>query len=370
MTNPTARDAHGVEPWEAIDLARALAAEAEPVDLSRLFDRLADADPRGLMVVGRRRRVLAINRAARSLLGYDGPLPRAIGEVTHDVDLEFSVGDALHDRRPLFLETYLPAPDRLLRYHLIPVMSETGLPVILWVTVEDITRLRQLETVRRDFVANVSHELRTPIASINLLVETLQRGALDDPAAAQQFLHRIEVETQAMAHLVEELLELSRLETGALSLDLTAVDSEVLVREVLTRLGATAEEKGIELVLDVRHELPLVRGDARRLEQVLMNLLHNAIKFTPAGGRVTARLARQGMAVAVEIVDTGVGMEAEQASRIFERFYKVDRGRNRADGAGLGLAIVKHLLELHGATLHVVSEAGKGSRFSFSLPAA
>jgi two-component system phosphate regulon sensor histidine kinase PhoR len=235
-------------------------------------------------------------------------------------------------------------------------------------TVEDVTRLRQLETVRRDFVANVSHELRTPIASINLLVETLQLGALDDQEAAQRFLHRIQVETQAMAHMVEELLELSRLETGALTLDLSAVDLELLIRDVLTRLTPTAEENEVGLVADIRHELPEVRADRKRVEQVLMNLVHNGVKFTPAGGRVTVRASRQGLAVSVEVVDTGIGMDDDQAARIFERFYKVDKGRNRGGGSGLGLAISKHLLELHRSSLQVVSEAGRGSKFSFSLP--
>jgi two-component system, OmpR family, phosphate regulon sensor histidine kinase PhoR len=255
-----------------------------------------------------------------------------------------------------------------LTIRLMPIMTDSGETGVVMVAVDDVTRLRHLETVRRDFVANVSHELRTPIASINLLVETLQRGAIADPDAAQQFLHRIEVETQAMAHLVEELLELSRLETGALSLNLGSVDMETLIRDVIGRLSATAEEKNVSLMLDVRHELPPVRVDHRRMEQVLMNLVHNAVKFTPSGGRVTVRATRKGRSVAVDIVDTGMGMDAEQAARIFERFYKVDKGRNRGAGAGLGLAIAKHLLELHSCPMHVVSEVGRGSKFSFALP--
>jgi len=340
------------------------------IELDSLLEQFADADERGLLIVGERRRILAMNPAARRLLGYEGPLPRPAGEVAHDLDIEFAVGDAIHDRRPVLHESFVPAPDRLLRFHFIPINSPAGKPLLVLGTVEDVTRLRQLETVRRDFVANVSHELRTPIASINLLVETLQRGALDDREAAIHFLHRIEVETQAMANLVEELLELSRLETGALSLELEDVDLEALIRDVMARLAPTAEEKEIQVEVDVRHELPMVRADRRRIEQVLMNLVHNGIKFTPAGGWVTVRVARQGLGVAVDVVDAGVGMDAEQAARIFERFYKIDKGRNRAAGAGLGLAIVKHLLELHGSNLQVVSEPNRGSKFSFALPAA
>ena len=357
-------------PWHAMNLERALSSgsETEDVGLEKLFEQFADADHRGLMLVGDRRRILAMNPAARSLLAYDGPLPRPAAEISHDVELEFAVGDAIHDRHPVWHESYAPGPDRLLSFHLVPIMSSSGEPLLVAVTVEDVTRLRHLETVRRDFVANVSHELRTPIASINLLVETLQRGALNDPDAALQFLHRIEVETQAMAHLVEELLELSRLETGALTLDVACTDLEQLIRDVLARLAPTAEEKDVSLMADIRHELPNVRADRKRIEQVLMNLVHNGIKFTPAGGRVTVRAVRQGLAVSVDVVDTGIGMDADQAARIFERFYKLDKGRNRSGGSGLGLAISKHLLELHRSGLQVVSEAGRGSKFSFSLP--
>jgi two-component system phosphate regulon sensor histidine kinase PhoR len=370
MSEPASRN-QAPAPWHAMNLERALAngSGAMDVALENLFEQFADADHRGLILVGERRTVLAMNPAARNLLAYDGPLPRSAAEISHDIEFEFAIGDAIHDRRPVWHESYAPRPDRLLSFHLVPILSPNGEPRLVGATVEDVTRLRQLETVRRDFVANVSHELRTPIASINLLVETLQRGALNDQEAALRFLHRIEVETQAMAHMVEELLELSRLETGALTLDVAATDLELLVRDVLTRLAPTAEEKEVSLVADIRHELPEVRADRKRIEQVLMNLVHNGIKFTPAGGRVTVRASRQGLAVSVEVVDTGVGMDAGQAARIFERFYKVDKGRNRSGGSGLGLAISKHLLDLHRSSLQVVSEVGRGSKFSFSLPA-
>ncbi len=338
--------------------------------VSALFDQVADHDYRGMLVINPRRQVLAMNPVSRELLSFDEPLPRSVAAVVHDPDFEFAVGDALHDRHPAWHEMYVPNPDRLLRFHIVPVTSESGEPQVLVVSVEDATRLRQLETVRKDFVANVSHELRTPIASINLLVETLQRGAMNDPDAAMHFLHRIQVETHAMAQLVEELLELSRLESGGLSLTIEGIPIAALLSEVRTRLLPAAEEKGVAMQLDVQDALPLVAADAKRIEQVVMNLLHNAIKFTPSGGSITLRARRQGRGVQVDVADTGVGMDAAEAERIFERFYKVDKGRSRAGGAGLGLAIARHLLELHGSQLQVVSEVGRGSRFSFSLPLA
>jgi len=290
--------------------------------------------------------------------------------VVRDIDVDFAIGEAFHDRRPLCYETYAPHPDRLLRFHLLPIVRETGEVRFVVVSIDDVTRLRHLETVRRDFVANVSHELRTPITSVNLLVETLERIGSDDPVASRHFLQRIEVETASMTRLVEELLELSKLESGRLALNLEVVDVQLIVDSVLSRLEPSAREKGLSMVRDVVTELPKARADPNRLEQVLLNLVHNAIKFTPAEGSITVRAWRQGRGIQLEVADTGVGMDASDASRVFERFYKVDKGRSRSQGTGLGLAIARHLVELHGSRLQVVSEPGRGSRFAFALPIA
>ncbi len=359
-----------IEDSNTADLLQAIADDEElrSLDFRAVLDQFADADQRGLLVINRRRVVIGLNAAARAMLDFNGTIPVAANQVVQDIYFDFAVGDAVHDRRPVWHESYAPAPDRLLRFQVTPIIVRSGEPTLLLATVEDITRLRYLETVRRDFVANVSHELRTPIASINLLVETLQRGAMTDPQAGPHFLHRIEVETQAMARLVEELLELSRLETGVLSLRLDSVNLEELLQEVINRLAPTANEKSIAVELDLQESLPPARADLKRIEQVLMNLVHNAIKFTPAGGQVLLRARRQGRGIHVEVADTGMGLDADDAARVFERFYKVDKGRNRAEGAGLGLAIAKHLLELHGSHLEVVSDVGRGSRFSFALP--
>jgi two-component system phosphate regulon sensor histidine kinase PhoR len=357
------------------DIVRGLSALADAagydnIDCASLLEQFASRTDRGLLLVGPRRNVFAMNDAARALLHYREPLPAPIADIVHDVYIGFAVGDSMHDRRSLVQEVYLPSPDRLLRFHVVPILDGTGAPVAAVVAAEDITRLRHLETVRRDFVANVSHELRTPLASINLLVETLQNGALDDPAAARQFLHRIQVETLSMAHLVEELLEISRLESGTLSLKREPADLRALIEGAVNRLAPAAVEKSLVTQFDLPERLPPVLVDPERIEQVLLNLVHNAIKFTPEGGQITLRGRRQGPGARVEVIDTGVGMEPSEAARVLERFYKVDRGRNRSGGSGLGLAIARHLLELHGSELQVLSEPGKGSRFSFALPLA
>lgn len=333
-----------------------------------VFEQLLASDRRGMLLVGPRRRVLEMNEAARDLLGFDGDLPCPSGDVSSDIHLGFAVGDALHDRKPVEYESFLPGPDRLLRYHLVPVLAPSGEAELLVVTVEDVTRLRHLETVRRDFVANVSHELRTPLASMRLLVETLEGGAIDDQPTAMRFLHRAEVEIDAMARLVEELLELSRLESGVLRLSMGPVDVKAAVESVSNRLAPMAQNKGVELTLDIPSDLRPVHADAPRLEQILINLAHNAITYTPEGGRVTLRARRQGRGVEIKVMDTGVGMRPEETERVFERFYKVDQGRARTAGAGLGLAIARHLVDVHGGRLTAVSDVGRGSTFSVLLP--
>jgi two-component system, OmpR family, phosphate regulon sensor histidine kinase PhoR len=304
------------------------------------------------------------------MLGYQGTLPGLIGNVVRDVKVGFAVGDAIHDRRTITHESFLPEPDRILRFNIVPIIGPEGMIDAVLMTVDDVTRLRHLETVRRDFVANVSHELRTPIASINLLVETLQNGGISDPAAATHFLRRIQVETQSMNQLVEELLQLSRLESGRLSLNPEAVAVAEVIDGVRSRLAVMAEEKSLSLIGDMQEDLPCVLADYVALEQVLMNLVHNAIKFTPSGGTVSVRARRRGLSVEVEVADTGVGMDPREADRVFERFYKVDKGRHRGNGTGLGLAIARHLLDLQGSKLQVISEPGRGSRFTFALPIA
>jgi two-component system phosphate regulon sensor histidine kinase PhoR len=193
---------------------------------------------------------------------------------------------------------------------------------------------------------------------------------MEDVEAAEHFLERIQVETRSMTRLVEELLELSRLESGRLSLQIDRACSRRLLDDIINRLAPAASEKNVALELDTQEPLPDLMIDLKRIEQVLINLVHNAIKFTPAGGTVTLRARRQGRGIQIEVIDTGVGIAAAEAGRIFERFYKVDKGRNRASGSGLGLAIARHLLELHNSRLDVVSEVGRGSRFTFALPLA
>ncbi len=248
---------------------------------------------------------------------------------------------------------------------------------------QDLTHVRRLETVRRDFISNISHELRTPLASLALVVETLQDGAMEDPPAARRFLTHMQTELASLSQMVEELLELSRIESRRVPLVMRVVRVLELVEQPVERLRPQADRKGVDLSISLQANLPRARADAKRIHQVVTNLVHNAIKFTPSGGAITV-FARQYEpaddgreenqpetldAVVIGVTDTGVGIPDEDIDRIFERFYKADRARSE-EGTGLGLAIAKHIVQGHGGRIWVESAVGIGSTFYFTLSVA
>ena len=245
--------------------------------------------------------------------------------------------------------------------------QQSGFVIIL----TDLTAVRRLETVRRDFISNISHELRSPLAALRAVIETLQDGALDDRPAAVRFLARAEGEIDALTQMVEELLELSRIESGRVPLQLATVTVEQLVQAPYERMLPQAKRNGLELVVNVSAEVPPVFVDAPRIQQVLTNLLHNAIKFTPENGQITIAAKQKEEKVQLSVSDTGSGIPAHALPRIFERFYKLDTARTRSSGGtGLGLAIAKHIVQIHGGEIWATSKFGKGSQFNFTLPLA
>lgn len=234
----------------------------------------------------------------------------------------------------------------------------------------DVTELRRLESLRRDFVANVSHELRTPVAAVLAATETLQDGALGDPAMATEFVGIIARHSERLHRLVEDLLELSRIEARQLKLQLETVDVAGAAAHAVELFRLAAGKKRIQCGTSLGDDLPLVRVDRSALEHVLSNLIDNAIKYCPEGARVTVRAQRRGAQVRLSVEDNGAGIDARHLPRLFERFYRVDTGRSRAlGGTGLGLAIVKHLVEAMGGEVSVESAVGKGTSFHVDLPA-
>ncbi len=335
--------------------------------LVALCERLDDA----VILVTSRRRVLWLNAAARTLFGITGdPLDRPLAETVGDYRVPLLVGAAFERDEEVADELGEVLGARTVLARAIPLRQ--GDDTCVAVVLHDLTRLRQLETVRRDFVANVSHELRTPVTAIHLLVETLQNGALGEPEEAAQFVERIGSEVTHLRQMVDELLELSLMEAGERPLRLAPIPVAELARAA-DRLRPLAEERDVDLRYEVDEDVPPIAGDSGRLELVLRNLVHNAIKFTPRGGCVTiaAHAVADGTEVALEVRDTGVGIAPDALSRVFERFYKADRSRLRdGDGAGLGLAISRHTVEAHGGRITVSSDLGRGTTFTVLLPAA
>lgn len=240
------------------------------------------------------------------------------------------------------------------------------------IILQDLTQVRHLQTMRQDFISNLSHELRTPLASLRAVVETLQDGALDDPPAAHRFLNRAAVEVDTLTQMVQELLELSRIESGKVPLRLSPATAESILTPAIARLATQAKRANILIKQQIEVNVPLVLADATRVERVITNLLHNALKYSAEGDTVTIRVYvndAESDAVIFSIADQGTGIASYDIPRIFERFYKADRARTRSgEGTGLGLAIAKHIVQAHGGSIWVKSKVGKGSTFYFTLP--
>jgi two-component system phosphate regulon sensor histidine kinase PhoR len=244
----------------------------------------------------------------------------------------------------------------------------------VWVVLEDVTELRRLQQIRAEFIDNLSHELRTPLTTVSLLAETLAREAAEQgdaiPDRMRDRIGKIEVETGHIAQMVNELLDLSRIESGGAVVHLDDVDLGEIAAASAERLRLFAERQGVRLIVEAPAGSPRVRGDEARLGQVLINLLHNAVKFSPSGGDVTVRVEARDGEVVTSVEDRGVGIPKALQGRVFERFYKVDRARVRGGGTGLGLSIARHVVEQHGGRIWVESEEGRGSTFSFAIPIA
>lgn len=261
----------------------------------------------------------------------------------------------------------LEMPARKLYLQVLATSFGKALPGSTLLLFQNMTRMRRLETIRQDFISNISHELRTPLASLKALTETLQETALDDPPAARRFLQRMETEVDSLSLMVSELLELTRIESGRVPLKMAAVSPRVLIENSVERLSLQATRAGLTVTIDCPPDLPAVLADSTRLEQVIVNLLHNAIKFTPTDGEIFVKAEHQADKIVFSVRDNGIGIPHEDLDRIFERFYKADRARSTG-GTGLGLAIARHMVEAHGGTIWAMSYEGQGSTFYFTVP--
>lgn len=324
----------------------------------------------GLLALDSSGRIIKLNPAAERMFQKTeqdvlGHLPQ---EVWPDVHLDEVLSLARQESRSVSHE--IRFGPLILLAHVTPLQGERNQPGGTVVVFHDITELEKLEAMRREFVANVSHELKTPLTTVKSYVETLLDGAAEDSEVRSRFLRVVESETDRMARLVRDLLHLSQLDQGATNWDVQPHDVAPLIDECVARLAVPAERKEITVKRSVSGGAAGL-FDRDKLQQVLLNLLANAIEFTPSGGEITVEASVQGAMVWVRVKDSGIGIPREDLPRIFERFYRVDKARSRMlGGTGLGLAIARQIVELLGGTITIDSELGKGTEVTFSVPAA
>lgn len=337
---------------------RLQSAEAQRSRLSTILDQLTDA----VLIADVDGRVQFFNPAAEKL--FDSPLAgRSVVEVIRHHQLADAWRRCRETSEAQTESVEVVASRHFLQLIVVPDRDTRGGTLLL---VQDLTRVRRLETVRRDFISNLSHELRTPLASLKALTETLQGGALTDEEAAPRFLGRIVTEVDALTQMAQELLDLSKIESGQVELVLRKVDPMAVLKSACDRMRVQAERAGVNLTSEAATPRE-VEADASRLEQVLVNLIHNAVKFTRRGGSVTLSANEEDGAVVFAVRDTGVGIPSDELSRIFERFYRVEKSRT-GSGTGLGLSIAKHIVEAHGGKIWAESKEGQGSVFYFLIP--
>ncbi|HQP08501.1 MAG TPA: ATP-binding protein [Anaerolineaceae bacterium] len=335
----------------------------ERMQLDAILNHMND----GILIINAEGNVERINLAALSMfnLTLQDAINRSAVEVLRQVQL-IELWKACSATGKQQVTTVETSPGRLFLQGIATPVT-WGEKSSIMLIFQDLTRIHQLELVRKEFVSNVSHELRTPLSSMKALNETLQDTISEEPEVSQNFLKKMDQELDNLIQLVNELLELSRLESGRVPIDRQRVSPSVLLQSAEDHMKLQAERNGLEIMTIHNNVLPDVSADFTRIDQVFTNLIHNAIKFTPPGGKITLSAMQEEDQVVFTIEDTGIGISPEVLPRIFERFYKADRSR-ASTGTGLGLSISKHVIESHGGKIWAESVEGKGSKFSFSLP--
>ena len=327
----------------------------------------------GVMVIDGRGAIVLMNQTLKEFLQVEtevtGKKPL---EVIRNIDIQDLAGRVLASRGRLESReiTLLHPQEKVLLAHATPVLREEAIDGAVLIF-HDITELRRLEKVRQDFVANVSHELRTPVSTIRGYAETLLEGALEDKTHAREFLRIIYDDAERLTKLINDLLDLSRVESGKMKLALEEGALEAVIDRVLAGMNKEAGKNSVTLKKDVPPRLARIRIDEAAIAQVLSNLVENAVKYNKAGGSVTVGARETPRSIEVSVSDTGIGIPQEDIPRIFERFYRVDKARSRdLGGTGLGLSIVKHIIQAHHGEVSVESRPGGGSTFRFILPKA
>ena len=341
----------------------------EKADLSAILAGMTE----GVLVARPDGRIRLTNQALRQQFGVnEEAVGRTVLEAFRNVALQELVQEAIEGGDVAARElTFLTPNERAYELSATRLQGDNNTVTGVIVVFHDITRMRQFENTRKEFVANVSHELRTPLSIIKGYVETLLDEEPPDEQTGRQFLQTIQRHSRRLEALIADLLSISALESQQARLNFEPVSMRVAAQSVLEELARQAQERSITVSLKIPEQLPAVRADAQRLHQVLFNLLDNAIKYTSAGGHVTILASEKDGVVETAVVDDGPGIAPEHLPHVFERFYRVDKARSRElGGTGLGLSIVKHIVQSHGGRVWAESQIEKGSTFYFTLPQA
>jgi two-component system phosphate regulon sensor histidine kinase PhoR len=336
---------------------------ADRAELLTILENMTD----GIIMTDNEGNITLVNAACKKILNVEGKeiTAKPLIEVFRDHQLNDILKRCLNTGKQQATQFESGALKKFIQAVAIPVSSD-GLNGAL-ILLQDLTELRSLQTMRRELIGNISHEFRTPLAGIKAMAETLQDGAINEQDAARDFLNRIEAEVDRLTQMVSELTELSRIESGKVELMPEIVDINRLIQEVLDQLAPQAERQN--LVLKIRFDAGqlLVKADKERMRQVIINLVHNSIKFSRPGETITAITGKQGNLAVIEIADEGTGISKDDLLHIFERFYKADKSRS-GQGTGMGLAIAKHIVQAHGGSISATSEEGRGTTIRFTLP--
>ncbi|MDD5130744.1 MAG: ATP-binding protein [Candidatus Omnitrophica bacterium] len=327
----------------------------------------------GVIVTDAHENIIIMNPSLRKLFLIDmDPEGKRPLEVIRNNAVDDMIGKIVKEKQQLATEEIVIniPEERILKVNGVPIMSNNRLEGVILVF-HDITELRHLEKIRQDFVANVSHELRTPVSSIKGYAETLLDGALEDKVNAKEFVNIIYQDSNRLVSLINDLLDLSKIESGKLKMSFASLDPVLLIKKGVTVINNQAQAKSISLEVNISQDLPKIKADETRFAQVMINLLDNAIKYSSEGAAVIISAKAADGVLQIDISDSGMGISEEDIPRIFERFYRVDKARSRElGGTGLGLSIVKHIVSAHGGQVWVKSELGRGSTFSFTIPLA
>lgn len=368
-----------------IDVSDELSDLGENINVmaSRLKKSMQEADERatkmeailrgmvdGILAVDNAGRIILVNPVAEKMFNIRAAdaVGRHLIEVIRSYELNEFINESLRKGSVSVKELIFLPDEQILRVHVSPIETLSGKIFGIVAVIRDITELRRLEKIRSDFVANVSHELRTPLTSIKGFVETLLDGAYKDPNLAKRFLNIIDFETGRLNRLINDLMDLSQLETNQIKLNIETVRLPALIDEIIMIFDARLGEKSLSFSTYIPDDIPGVKADPDWLRQVFINLVDNAIKYTSCGGKIWIEAEEKGDFVEIRVCDTGIGIPSQDISRIFERFYRVDKARSRQmGGTGLGLSIVKHIVKSLGGEIKVESKVGKGSKFIFSL---